>query len=380
MSGPRPSPTASAAADLPWLLALTCIRGIGSVTARLLVEQYGSARAVFNADRRELAAVPRVGHALLEGMASGEAIDRARCEVAFMEAHRIRPLVYRTEGYPRRLAECPDAPLVLFYRGDADLDAPRVVSIVGTRRATTYGRDMTARLVADLASALPGAVVISGLAIGIDAAAHKAALAEHAPTVGVLAHGLDRIYPAVHRPLAARMLGEGGGLITEYFTTTEPERGNFLARNRIIAGLADATVVVESADRGGALVTASIAIDYDRDVFAVPGRVGDRFSEGCNRFIRTNKAALITSTDDLITMMNWGDTTPARHVQRELPFVADGSPRSRILEHLRTRGSSTATDMAQALTTTVAALAEELLMLEMDGVVRALPGGIYRLR
>ena len=369
--------------DLRYIVALTNIRGIGAIKARLLIDTFGSARRVLEADAQSLQALPRVGSLILEYR--GEALlERADREIRFMDDHHIRPLVYGQEGYPHRLMQCQDAPALLYYLGSGNLECPHILSIVGTRACTQYGRDLVDRLLADLKTLVPNLIVVSGLAFGIDIAAHQAALTHGIPTVGVVAHGLDRIYPTAHRNTASQMIDQGGGVITEYPTGTEPIAGNFLARNRIIAGLADAVLVAESREKGGSLVTASIATDYNRDVFAFPGRVNDDRSKGCNRLIRMNRAGLITCAQDLAESLGWCSTSPKkRAVQQTIPFD-DGdnlSERGRLIVNaLRQQGDLRLTQLADATNLDTAILLEELLDLELEGTIRACPGGSYRLR
>ena len=320
---------------------------------------------------------------VIDGRTNAQLFDDARRELDFIEAHNIRPLVYGQEGYPKRLLSCPDAPTVLFKLGDTDLETKHVVSIVGTRQCTQYGRDIVHLLVKELHEALPEVIIVSGLALGIDVESHKAALENGVPTLGVVAHGLDRIYPYNHRGIAKQMIQQGGGLLTEYVTSAPFERGNFLARNRIIAGLADAIVVAESKEKGGSLVTASIALDYGRDVFAFPGRISDDRSNGCNRLIRLNRAGLITSAQDLLYAMNWQPTQQPQAIQQTLNFEEDHvSPLGRsILDILRDRGDLRLSQLSDILPDVErTALLEELLDLEMSDKIRNTPGGLYQLR
>ena len=295
-----------------------------------------------------------------------------------MEKNHICCLTINDAEYPSRLRECDDAPLVLYTLGTANLNASHVVSIVGTRKATEYGRDLCASFVRDLTAAIPDVLIISGLAYGIDVAAHRASLASGASTVGVLAHGLDRIYPSVHRTVAAQMAKQGGGLVTEYMSVTEPERQNFVQRNRIVAGMADAVVVVESAAKGGSLITAEIAQAYNRDCFAFPGRVGDEYSRGCNNLIRDNRAALITSAADFLKAMNWDSAAVAeKTVQREL-FVELTPDEERVLTLLRKHSEDVHINMLAVETDIPAGrLISILCSLEMKDLVRTLAGARY---
>ena len=278
-------------------IALTLCTGIGALTAHRLVQVAGSAAAVFSR-REELARTcPDIQPAALKALDTPGIFARAEQELDFADKHGIACLTLQDDRYPTRLRQCEDAPLFLLYSGTGNLNSLRVVSMVGTRNATDYGRQWCNSFIRDLAALCPDLLVVSGLAYGIDIASHRAALAHHVPTVAVLAHGLDRIYPAIHRKTATEMLAQGGLLtefltgLTEFLTGTEPERYNFLSRNRIVAGMADAVIVVESGRKGGSLITATLAEGYHRDCFAVPGRATDEHSAGCNRLIRDNKAA-----------------------------------------------------------------------------------------
>jgi len=365
------------------ILVLNAIRGVGSIRARHLIDAFGSAEAVLDAEPTILQQAGAVGQMVLEGRTNTKLFDDARRELDFIETHHIQPLIYGREGYPKRLLNCPDAPTILFKLGDIDLETKHVVSIVGTRQCTQYGRDIVHRFIHELHQVLHDVIIISGLALGIDVESHKAALENGVPTLGVVAHGLDRIYPYNHRGIAKQMIQQGGGLLTEYVTSAPFERGNFLARNRIIAGLADAIIVAESKEKGGSLVTASIALDYGRDVFAFPGRISDDRSNGCNRLIRLNRAGLITSADDLLYAMNWQPANQPTPIQQTLNFEEDhvSSLGRKILDILRDRGDMRLSQLSDILPDTErTALLEELLDLEMSDKIRNTPGGLYQLR
>lgn len=323
------------------MLALTCTPHVGVIIGQRLVRELGTATAVYE-HRTELPdLIPGVRPSLVEALDCPEAFRKAGDELSYIEKNHIRCIAFTDEAYPARLRECEDAPLVLYSLGNAGFNATRVVSIVGTRKATEYGKDLTAAFVRDLATLCPGIIIVSGLAYGIDVAAHRAALAAGLPTIGVLAHGLDRIYPAAHRSTAAQMVRQCGGLLTEYMSGTQPERQNFVQRNRIVAGMADAVVVIESAAKGGALITAEMAMGYGRDCMAFPGRVADEYSRGCNNLIRSNGAALITSAEDFMHAMNWPlatDAAPAP-TQREL-FVELDEDERKIMKILRAADDS----------------------------------------
>ena len=373
----------NAHSELAYTIALTNLKGIGSIRARLLLQEFGSAEAVFRADASRLKILRHVGDVIVEQRDNPQLFTRAEEEIRFAESHHIQTLIYGQPGYPSRLMECPDAPCLLYYLGEANLDSPHVVGIVGTRSCSMYGRDQVAKFVQELKQLVPDVIVISGLALGIDVSAHKAALNEDVPTVGVVAHGLDRVYPQEHRQIAKEMLMKHGGMITEYPTHTEPERGNFLARNRIIAGLSDAILVAESKAKGGALVTAAIAADYYREVFAFPGRISDIRSEGCNRLIRQNKAGLITCAEDFVEAMNWGNSAvKPTSIQQSIPFEEDNlSAQARlIVDTLSNMGDLLISQLTEATGLSHSILFEELLNLEMEGKIRSTPGGLYQLR
>lgn len=309
-----------------------------------------------------------------------EALFKARDEVAFCARHHIAPLFLSDEDYPRRLAECPDAPVVLYCLGSAGLNPEKAVSVVGTRGPTAYGMDFCRRLVEDVAPFFSDMAVVSGLAYGIDAAAHEAAIGVGATTWAVLAHGLDTIYPAQHRQLARTILDRGGALLSEYPRGERPYRQRFLERNRIVAGVSDVVVVVESDVKGGAMSTANLAFGYGRDVMALPGRAGDKLSSGCNLLIRRQKAQLISCAADFMEQMDWrpmGIKVDAR--QRELFPELDGDARS-VYEHMRSSGSDLPADgISVVLRMPIARVLSALGELEFDGIVEKLPGNRYRL-
>lgn len=365
--------------QLRYRIALAGVKGMNRLLAETLVELTGDVSAFFTLSQRELTELTGWNSTLFSEVERGKALLSATNEISFIRKNNITPLFFTDTDYPQRLLECDDAPLMLYYKGNTSLQVPRVVSIVGTRHATPYGKNFVDTLVRDLADACPDTLIVSGLAYGVDVAAHRAALRYGLPTVGVLAHGLNTIYPAQHRNTAVEMLGNGG-LLTEYTSSQATHRGFFLARNRIVAGLADAVVVVESGIKGGSLFTATIAGDYHRDVFALPGRVGDISSMGCNNLIRQNKAALLTCADDLIEAMGWGNRReqPSQTmltVEREVDLTAE---EQRIMQYLSLNGEGQINRMAVELDTPIATLSATLVELEFKGCVVAFPGGVYR--
>lgn len=366
-------------------LALTFLRGIPRPQVLELLRRIDSPDALFEHPEDTLATLPDLTPSartrLLHAFAhyGPDALRRADDELDFCRRHGIRTLALTDVDYPSRLAECPDPPAVLFFRGTADLNARRIVAVVGTRRITPYGKELCESFCAELAAALPDALIVSGLAYGVDIHAHRAALSEGLDTVGVLAHGLDTLYPSAHRGTACEMLHRGG-LLTEYPAGVRPFAGNFVSRNRIVAGMADVTLVVESAEKGGALITAHLAMDYDRTVCAFPGRVNDPCSTGCLHLIRDHRAELVTSAADLLDLMNWAPRN-AGPIQLDL-FAGDSPEQAAVIAALRKAGSDGETAERLCILTDIALpnLNSVLFDLQMSGVISLLAGGRYRLR
>ncbi|WP_455639088.1 DNA-processing protein DprA [Parabacteroides sp.] len=359
-------------------IGLTMINGVGDILARQLLQTFGDAEAVFSEKRQTLEKIPGIGSLTAAEIKRPEVLLQAEKELAFVEKNQITCYFLTDENYPKRLRECPDAPVLFYFKGNADLNASRIISIIGTRHATEYGRTVTEDLVKTLAASFPDLLVVSGLAYGIDVCSHRSALKVNLPTVGVLAHGLDRIYPPAHRSTAVEMLHQGG-LLSEFPSGTEPDKPNFVRRNRIVAGLADATIVVESAEKGGSLITADLAFSYGRDVYAFPGRTTDLRSKGCNNLIRQNKAGLITSASDLVSALCWDvekKASPAP-VQAGLLFE-DDDRKGMVMILLRDQGELHIDQLAAQLNQPVRELSALLFELEMDGMVKALPGNLYK--
>lgn len=290
--------------ELLYQVALTMAPAIGPVNARKLIDEAGSARRVFHMQRASLEKIEGIGTVLSQSIRSPMLLEKAGKELEFLERHKIRALYFRDSDYPARLKECQDAPILLYSKGSEGLNKRHVLSVVGTRKASSYGKELCRNIVLELAAMIKDLVIVSGLAFGIDVIAHRAALERGIPTVAVLGHGLRTLYPNAHRETAKKICGQGA-LVTDFHSGTGPERNNFLRRNRIIAGMADATLVVESATSGGALITADMASSYGRDVLAVPGRATDERSKGCNSLIKDNVAAMVESADDIIAALNW---------------------------------------------------------------------------
>ena len=301
--------------DLLYQIALTLVPNIGNVHAKALVNIYGDAHSVFKAKKKDLENIEGIGTVRANSIKAFADFSSSEEEIAFIEKYKITPLFISDKNYPQRLLNCYDCPTLLFYRGTADLNTSKIISIVGTRSNSDYGKNICEKLIEDLSG--ENILVVSGLAFGIDTIAHKAALKNNLQTAGVLAHGLDRIYPTQNKNLAKQMV-EHGGLLTEFLSHSTPDKQNFPKRNRIVAGMSDAVIVIETGKKGGSLITAELGNNYNKDVFAIPGRIGDTKSEGCNYLIKNNKAALINGADDLLEMMNWTDTKPKVKKQREL--------------------------------------------------------------
>lgn len=359
-------------------MALHLVPGIGTMGAKRLIDGMGSAMAVFE-NRCELPTILQDVSERLVGMLDcPDAWERAKREYEFIEKNSITCLTCTDEAYPSRLRECDDAPTLLFFKGNADLNALRIVSMVGTRHATEYGKTLCQTFVRDLQSMCPDVLVISGLAYGIDIHAHRAALSNGLPTVGVLAHGLDRIYPATHRNTAIQML-QNGGLLTEFMSETNPDRHNFVRRNRIVAGMCDATIVVESASKGGSLITADIAESYHRDCFAFPARTTDTLSLGCNQLIRDNKASLLLNAEDFVKTMGWEDSAKVpKTIQRSL-FVDLNEEEQRIVDILRKFGDQQINALVVEANMPVHKMSVLLFEMEMKGLLKVMAGGMYKL-
>ncbi len=366
-----------------YTLALTRMMGFTPSVAFRLYQELGSGTAVYEHrnDIREV--LPEVTPRLAESLRDwSEALMRAEAELKFIEQHHIKTLLLGEADYPQRLAECPDAPLALFYLGNADLNAERVINIIGTRKATTYGKDLIRKLIADLRSMGVHPLVVSGLAYGVDISAHREALGNGMQTVGVLAHGLDEIYPSAHRETAKKMVSQGG-LLTEYMSQTKADKINFVRRNRIVAGMSDATILVESAEKGGGLITCGIAQDYNRSVFAFPGAVGATYSAGCNNLIRQNGAQLITGAQDLIDYLGWQTDIELQQAQQkgiERTLFPDLSADEQTIVNVLQKDGDLQLNMLSVKTNiAIGQLTALLFQLEMKGVVRPLAGGSYHL-
>ena len=361
--------------ELVYRIALTQVPQIGTVQARILVEKFGSASAIFEAKRSSLEQTEGIGSVRAAQIRGFRDFSIAETEAAFLEKYRIQALFLTDQEYPSRLLHCYDPPTLLFYKGSANLNADRTLAIIGTRNNSEYGKQLTEKLVAELQPY--HITIISGLAFGIDAIAHRQALVQQLPTVGVLAHGLDHIYPLQHQPLARQMVKEGGGLLSEFCSYEGPDKHHFPVRNRIVAGLSDAVVVVESGTKGGSMVTAELALGYNKEVFCFPGRTTDTGSAGCNRLIREQKAQLITRTADLVDAMGWNNSKNNSPQPKQLPLHLSASETA-LLSLLQQKEITHLEELLAAGTISSGETAAALLSLEMQGLVKALPGKQFR--
>jgi len=364
--------------SLKYKIALSMLPGIGGVLAKNLVAYVGSVEGVFSQSIQALKKIPGIGELNARQIKNTNVLPESERELDFISKHDIQVSFYTDSTYPRRLKTCVDAPVLIYLKGNMCLDEQRVISIVGTRKATEYGKQMVDDLVKEFSERNYKILVVSGLAYGIDIQAHRAALKYNIPTVGVIAHGLDQLYPSLHKDSARKML-ENGGLITDFPSKSKIDPANFIKRNRIIAGLADATIVVESAKKGGALVTADIASSYNRDVFAFPGRAGDTYSEGCNRLIRNNGATLIEGIDDLEYFMGWERTENKNVVQSSL-FVELSHEEEKVVELLRKNKELFIDQISAEMQLPVSRISTLLLNLEFKNVLNAFPGKMYKLK
>ena len=362
--------------SLKYKIALSLIPNIGDIRAKRLVAYCGSVDAVFEEKKSALEKIPGIGSSVANDVLNHTIFDRAEEEILFIEKNNITPLFYLDKNYPKRLTHCEDSPILLYFKGNTNLNAKKTISIVGTRDATDYGKTICEKLIADLA--IHHVTIVSGLAYGIDICAHRAALENNLPTICALAHGLDKMYPSVHKTTAEKML-ENGGWLSDFTSKTIPDRENFPRRNRIVAGISDATIVIESKKGGGSLITANIANSYNRDVFAFPGKVNDVCSEGCNNLIKQNKAALIQSAADIVYILGWEESKISKNpIQKQL-FVELKAEEEILVTILKENNSTTIDDLCFAANMPMSKVSALLLTLEFSGIVKSLHGKMYKL-
>lgn len=362
--------------ELVYQVALTQIPQIGPVQARILVNHFGNAEQIFKARTSTLEKIEGIGSFRARNIISFKDFQKAEKEIRFNSKYGIRQLFILDDAFPKRLLNCYDPPTVIFYRGDADLNLSRFISVIGTRNYTDYGKQQTEKFLKELVG--KDITVVSGLAYGIDAIAHKYCLRNEIPTIGVVAHGLDQIYPSEHATLAKDMIRAGGGILTEYLSGTKPDKHNFPVRNRIVAGMCDATIVIETGIKGGSMITAELANGYNRDVFALPGRVNDHKSEGCNELISSNKAVLLRNAQHFLETMSWADDKPAnRRKQREI-FI-DLSQEEKKIVDLLIPGQMHIDELNFQSGLSYSKLAAAILSLEIKNIVESVPGKMVKL-
>ena len=359
--------------DLFHVLALQQVEGIGDIMAKKLITHCGNASAVFETKHSQLSAIDGVGSILLRNLKSKSIFEKAEQELQFIKSNEINIAYFQNENYPDRLKHCIDGPVLLFTSGNIDLKNKKIISIVGTRQITSYGMEFCRKLMEDLAPLDP--VIISGFAYGVDIFAHQLAMEHDLQTIGVVAHGLNQIYPKTHKKYVAKV-EQNGGFMTEFWSSSNPEKENFVRRNRIVAGISEATIVIESAERGGSLITANIANDYNRDVFAVPGRTTDKYSQGCNNLIKTQKANVLTSAADLVYILNWDIESKTKSVQKQL-FVTLENDEQKVYDYLLKNGKELMDIIALRCDFPIYKISGMLLNMELKGVIRPLPGKLF---
>ena len=368
--------------ELLYQVALTLIPNIGAVQAKILLQHYEPAE-IFKAKRTDLERIEGIGGFKANSIKSFTDFKTVEAEIAFIEKYNIRPLFITDPEYPKRLLNCYDSPTLLYFKGNADLNASKIIAVIGTRNHTDYGRQLTEKLIDELAE-LP-ITVISGLAYGIDAIAHKSSLKNNLPTIGVLAHGLDQVYPLQNAAMAKDMIKQNGGLLTEFRSDTTPDKHNFPTRNRIVAGMSDATIVIETGIKGGSMITAELANGYNKDVFAFPGKVTDSKSAGCNYLIKNNKAVLLTEAKELVEIMGWEEEIPRfardkQNVKKQKELFIELSPEEKkIINILREKESAHIDEINLQSGLSSSGVAAAILSLELQNVVVSLPGKPYRL-
>lgn len=359
--------------DLFYLLALMKVDGVGDIMAKKLLTHFGDAETVFKAKPNQIARIDGIGAALLRNLKDKTIFEKATEELNFIKSDGIKVSFFQDENYPERLKHCFDSPVLLFSSGNIDLKKRKIISIVGTRQITSYGTEFCRKFIEDLAPLDP--IIVSGFAYGVDIVAHQLAVENNLQTIGVLAHGLNQIYPRTHKKYMAKM-EENGGFITEFWSSSNPDKEKFVRRNRIVAGMSEATIVIESADKGGSLITANLANDYNRDVFAVPGRVTDRYSQGCNNLIKTQKANVLTSAADLIYVLNWDLENKPKVIQQQL-FIELEPDEQKIYDFLLKNGKELLDTIAIACDFPIFKISGTLVNMELKGLIRPLPGKMF---
>lgn len=361
--------------DLLYQIALTLVPNIGCIHAKALIENFGSAENIFNAGKKNISAIENIGTIKASAIKCFEDFKAVEDEIKFIEKFKIQPLFITDKNYPQRLLNCYDPPTLLYYRGNTDLNTSKIISIIGTRSNTDYGKQVTEKLITELKDL--NVLIVSGLAFGIDAIAHKSALQNDLDTVAVLAHGLHTIYPHQHKTLAKEIL-QHGGLLTEFRNNDKPDKHNFPKRNRIVAGIADATIVIETAIKGGSMITAELANNYNRDVFALPGKITDSKSAGCNYLIQSNKAVLFSSSNELMENLGWQSKKHNKKQQREL-FIELSEDEKIVIEILKQKESAHIDEINIRSNLSSSSVAAAILNLELQNIISSLPGKMYKI-
>ena len=360
--------------ELYHTLALMQVEGVGDVIAKKLIQHCGNAAEVFASKKSQLQKIDGIGSVVIKNLQDTSVFKKAEAELQFIAQENISTTYFLDENYPERLKNCYDSPVLLFQAGNIDLQNQRIISIVGTRQITTYGMEFTKKLIEEISLLNP--IIVSGFAYGVDIYAHQIAMDCGLQTIGVLAHGLNQIYPKTHKKYMTKM-EQNGGFLTEFWSTSNPDKENFIKRNRIVAGISEATIVIESAERGGSLVTANLANDYNRDVFAVPGRTTDKYSQGCNNLIKTQRANLLTSAADLVYILNWELQRESQKVVQKQLFVTLTDEEQIIYDYLQKTGKEMMDIIALECDFPIYRISSILLNMELKGVVRSLPGKMF---
>jgi len=360
--------------ELYHTLALMQVEGVGDVIAKKLIQHCGNASEVFASKKSQLQKIDGIGSVVIKNLHNKSVFSKAEAELQFIAQENISITYFQEENYPERLKHCYDCPVLLFQAGNIDLQNRRIISIVGTRQITSYGMEFTKKLIEEIAALNP--IVISGFAYGVDIYAHQMAMGCGLQTIGVLAHGLNQIYPKTHKKYMAKM-EQNGGFLTEFWSSSNPDKENFIKRNRIVAGISEATIVIESAERGGSLVTANLANDYNRDVFAVPGRTTDKYSQGCNNLIKTQRANLLTSAADLVYILNWELQRETQKVVQKQLFISLTEEEQKIYDYLQKAGKEMMDIIALECDFPIYRISSILLNMELKGVIRPLPGKMF---
>jgi DNA processing protein len=363
--------------ELLYHISLTLIPNIGPVQAKILL-QHCDAEEVFHAKKSFLEKIEGIGPIRAASIAAFTDFSKAEDEIKFIEKYKIKPLFLTDADYPKRLLNCYDSPTILYYKGEANLNAAKTLAIIGTRSHTDYAKQITEKLVKELSA--HNITVVSGLAFGVDAIAHKASIKNNLPTIGVMAHGLDQIYPVEHTNLAKDMIKEGGGLLTEFRSKSKPDKHNFPTRNRIVAGMSDATIVIETGIKGGSMITAELANGYNKDVFALPGKITDNKSAGCNYLIKNNKAMLFTSADDIFTTMGWAEKNKKASLkQQKQLFIELTADEKLIIDILKEKETVPIDEINIKSGLSSSTVAATILNLELQNVILSMPGKLYKL-